>query len=356
MATTITTGNATNGGASISSDNTGILELKTGTGAGTTALTVDTSQNVGIGTSSPNIQTWRFGTYLTVANASTRGQIEIDGAVADSSSASLGALIFTYSTNTTNHKDVALIEAISSGATANQRGGVLNFYTKANGTAAPALNMTLDASGTLIVGGTSSPSSSIKYYAEGTGAANRFRSTSTTASGVTIEMLADGATAGTLSVNSNHPLTFQTNSTERARFTAAGGFTCAGIYNTTVGATNRDVFVDNTGVVGYVASIREAKTNIQDLTDTSWLHQLNPVTFHYRKKDEEGNYTDETDGDIQYGMIAEDVEQVRPDLCFYDEVDGEQELRGIQYSKLVPAMLKEIQKLRAEIEALKGAA
>jgi hypothetical protein len=142
--------------------------------------------------------------------------------------------------------------------------------------------------------------------------------------------------------------------TERMALTSAGILKCAGVYNNTVGATNRDVFVDNTGVIGYVASIRASKTNIQDLTDTSWLHQLNPVTFNYRKKDEEGNHTNETDGDIQYGMIAEDVEQVRPDLCFYDEVDGEQELRGIQYSKLVPVMLKEIQKLRAELNALKG--
>lgn len=53
MATTITAGNSTNG-AAISSDNTGILELKTGSGAGTTAITVNASQNVGIGTSSPN--------------------------------------------------------------------------------------------------------------------------------------------------------------------------------------------------------------------------------------------------------------------------------------------------------------
>jgi hypothetical protein len=58
MASTITAGNATNGLA-LSCDNTGILELKTGTGAGTTALTLDASQvvsfagNVGIGTSSP---------------------------------------------------------------------------------------------------------------------------------------------------------------------------------------------------------------------------------------------------------------------------------------------------------------
>jgi hypothetical protein len=115
-----------------------------------------TSTGLGIGTSSPKIQEWRAGTYLTVANASTRGQIEIDGAVADSGSANLGALIFTYSTNTTNHKDVAVIEAVSSGTTANQRGGGLNFYTKANGTASPVSNMTLDSSGNLGLGVTPS--------------------------------------------------------------------------------------------------------------------------------------------------------------------------------------------------------
>jgi len=44
MATTITAGNSTNGAAAIAPDNTGILELKTGSGAGTTALTLGTSQ------------------------------------------------------------------------------------------------------------------------------------------------------------------------------------------------------------------------------------------------------------------------------------------------------------------------
>ena len=43
MATTILAGNATNG-IVITPDNTGILELKTGTGAGTTALTLNASQ------------------------------------------------------------------------------------------------------------------------------------------------------------------------------------------------------------------------------------------------------------------------------------------------------------------------
>jgi hypothetical protein len=43
MSTTITAGNATNGLA-LSADNTGVLELKTGTGAGTTALTLSSTQ------------------------------------------------------------------------------------------------------------------------------------------------------------------------------------------------------------------------------------------------------------------------------------------------------------------------
>jgi hypothetical protein len=47
MASTITAGNATNGLA-LSCDNTGILELKTGTGSGTTAMTIGTGQQVAV--------------------------------------------------------------------------------------------------------------------------------------------------------------------------------------------------------------------------------------------------------------------------------------------------------------------
>lgn len=45
MASFITAGNATNG-LQVSSDNTGILELKSGTGSGTTAISISTSQVV----------------------------------------------------------------------------------------------------------------------------------------------------------------------------------------------------------------------------------------------------------------------------------------------------------------------
>jgi hypothetical protein len=47
MSTVITAGNATNG-LSLSADNAGSFQFKTGTGAGTTAVTIDSSQNVTI--------------------------------------------------------------------------------------------------------------------------------------------------------------------------------------------------------------------------------------------------------------------------------------------------------------------
>lgn len=45
MSTVITAGNATNG-LSLTADNAGTFQFKTGTGAGTTAMTIDASQNV----------------------------------------------------------------------------------------------------------------------------------------------------------------------------------------------------------------------------------------------------------------------------------------------------------------------
>jgi hypothetical protein len=46
MASILTAGNATNNGASLTGANDGILVVKTGSGAGTTAMTIDASQNV----------------------------------------------------------------------------------------------------------------------------------------------------------------------------------------------------------------------------------------------------------------------------------------------------------------------
>jgi hypothetical protein len=149
-------------------------------------------------------------------------------------------------------------------------------------------------------------------------------------------------------------------------FNVKGGMLALGVYSTTVGATNRDVYVDNTGVIGYVSSTRESKTNIANIDDVSWLSQLQPVTFNRRKKEsilggENGRqvigekYSEESYDELEYGLIADDAEGINPELCFYDAVDGVKVLRGVHYSKLIVPLLKRVQQLEADLAALKGA-
>ena len=126
------------------------------------------------------------------------------------------------------------------------------------------------------------------------------------------------------------------------------------VYGDTVGATNRDLFIDSTGKLGYVSSVRASKTNITELGSVSWLNQLAPVTFNYRKKDEYENYTDEPHEEKQYGLIAEEVEAVAPELCFYDFTDGEPELRGVHYHKLIAPLIQAVQELSRKNAALEA--
>ena len=81
-------------------------------------------------------------------------------------------------------------------------------------------------------------------------------------------------------------------------------------YSTAVGSTNRDLFIDDTGLIGYVSSTKEVKTNIVDATkeDTAWLYKLRPRKFD--RKD--GSATGEL------GLIAEEVDLLNiPGLVSY---------------------------------------
>jgi hypothetical protein len=73
MATTLNAGTASSG-AAISADTTGILQLQSGS-TPTTAVTIDTSQNVGIGTTSPKSNGANY-TTLTLNNATNGGVVE----------------------------------------------------------------------------------------------------------------------------------------------------------------------------------------------------------------------------------------------------------------------------------------
>ena len=117
--------------------------------------------------------------------------------------------------------------------------------------------------------------------------------------------------------------------------------------------TGRDVYVNSSGQLGYLSSTRESKENIQPLENIEWLYSLSPVSFNYKEKDDQGVFTTEINDEVEYGLIAEEVEQVNTDLCFYGkDEEGNQTLAGVSYRKLIPVLTKAIQEQQTIIEDL----
>lgn len=138
------------------------------------------------------------------------------------------------------------------------------------------------------------------------------------------------------------------------RINSVGQIYSVATYNCAVGATNRAMYVDNVGLIGNLTSTREAKANIQDLESVEWLKNLKPRQFNYRFKNDDGSYSDNLCKDLEYGLIAEEVEETNKLLVFYDEKNNNGKLQGVHYNKLIVPMLKMIQELSAEVAALKS--
>jgi hypothetical protein len=125
-------------------------------------------------------------------------------------------------------------------------------------------------------------------------------------------------------------------------------------YNNTVSDSPRTIYQGSGLGLGGISSVRASKKNIENVSNVDWLYQLNPVTFNYRKKDEDGNYTEETYKDLNYGLIAEDTAHIADFLINYnDKEDGGKEMVGIEYSRLITPLLKAIQELKQELDELK---
>ena len=155
---------------------------------------------------------------------------------------------------------------------------------------------------------------------------------------------------------------FYTNSdgnsvTERMRIEANGRIRVPQVYST-AGSSMRDVQIESDGTLCGLSSITAAKTNITDVTDISWLYDLKPKTFNFRKKTSDlttgvNTYLDEAETEKAYGLLAEDVEIVNKDFCFYDkDSEGNDVLAGVYYKTMVVPLIKAVQDLKAENTAL----
>ena len=144
---------------------------------------------------------------------------------------------------------------------------------------------------------------------------------------------------------------------DRVLFASNGRVRMPGVYGT-AGSSMRDVQIESDGTLCGLSSITAAKTNITDLTDVSWLYNLKPKTFNFRKKTSDvvtgkNTYLDEAETETSYGFLAEDVEKVNKDFCFYNkDEEGNDELAGVYYKTMVVPLIKAVQELKAENTAL----
>jgi hypothetical protein len=133
----------------------------------------------------------------------------------------------------------------------------------------------------------------------------------------------------------------------------------AGIFGST-SSSGVPVFINSDGLLGTLTSSMRFKEQINNMGDsTSALMKLRPVTFFYKPEYDKGERT------LQYGLLAEEVAQVYPELVAYDK-DGQP--YTVRYQYLASMLLNEVQKQyrraqesasviqaqQKEIESLKG--
>jgi trimeric autotransporter adhesin len=123
----------------------------------------------------------------------------------------------------------------------------------------------------------------------------------------------------------------------------AGGTFIAGIYGTVFGG-GLEVFVNNNGQLSTLPSSSRFKEQITDMGDSSSkLLQLRPVNFYYKPEFDDGSRQ------LQYGLIAEDVAKVYPEMVAYAN-DGQ--VLSVKYQLLAPMLLNELQKQVENIRSL----
>ena len=104
----------------------------------------------------------------------------------------------------------------------------------------------------------------------------------------------------------------------------------AGIYATSVSGSA--VVVNSAGQLGVVVSSERFKTDIAPMgSESAKLQALRPVTFHLKT---------DPQGAVQYGLIAEEVAKVYPELVIRNETGR---IDGVRYDELAPMLLNEMQ-------------
>jgi len=293
------------GGLAMAGDTSGQLELKTNNG--TTAMTIDTAQNVGIGGTPRDVSG-----YVSLAlNDTTGGLLDFYAT---------GTRVGTVSGNSSN-MSLSTITAVP-----------MVFSTNTNEA------MRIDASGYVSIGTTSAAG----------------------------KLTVNQTDAGSRTISASSPASYAATMFRSDSVTAAGtGW--YHLYGSSSSSTVNNVFIYGNGNIqnannsyGAISDIK-LKENIVDATPK--LDKLLQVKV--RNYNLKGEYEQHK----QIGVIAQELETVFPSLIEETQDRGENDellettTKSVKYSVFVPMLIKALQELNAkvdaqalEIQALKGTA
>jgi hypothetical protein len=118
----------------------------------------------------------------------------------------------------------------------------------------------------------------------------------------------------------------------------------SGIYSSAIAGPTATVYVNEAGQLGTsMQSSERFKSDIVTMSDmAASIGRLRPVTFHYK--------TDPT-RTLQYGLIAEEVAEVFPELVMHDR-DGN--IASVHYEELAPILLSALQEQQRTAQTLDG--
>ena len=179
-----------------------------------------------------------------------------------------------------------------------------------------------------------------------------------------VSMYADGAHSST-----SHPsrlvfLTVPSGSTsavERMRIHSGGILTCQGVYDTTT-ASGANVNVSASGNLARSTSSAKYKTNVETIQDSysDALLQCRPVWYRSTCESDNPDYG-------YWGFIAEEVAEIDPRLVFWkttepvrqengslEHVSCDPEPEGVAYERFVPHLLNLIKRQQQAIETLEA--
>jgi hypothetical protein len=327
--------------------------------SGAESMRINSSGNVGIGTSSPNGR-------LSVLSPSTAQAIAIWNRASDNT---YGGVYFKTSDGATDQSNILNEKAGTNGA------GLL-FYTKADGGSSTE-RMRIDSSGNVGIGTTSPKSIGAGYQSldvrGSTGGGFYFGPSGAS----NYSFLYASASATDFGTTAAAPLRFYTSDAERARINSSGNLrlgltgdidtnnperfgvsytypqTGMAMKNGATDTTYAILFTNPNGIVGSIQTSASAtsyvtssdyrlKENIAPMTGAlAKVALLKPVTYKWK--------VDGSDGE---GFIAHELQEVAP-YAVSGEKDGE-EMQGVDYGKITPLLTAALQEAIAEIQSLKA--